>query len=86
MIAGAMNPQQLGEVTYRVEILKTPLGLMSRPAWRAGPSCVVSEAPEKGPEVPSWSNIVGIPEAPQVWQLGPIQTVYLQVGQENGHL
>ena len=42
-------------------------GLMSWPAWRVGPSCVVSEALEKGPEVPSWSDNAEIPEAPQVW-------------------
>ena len=81
-----MNPKQLGEVTARAEISKTPLGLLLGLAWRAGPSCVVSEAPEKEPEVPSWSDIAGIPEAPQVWQLGPMQAVYLQVGPKNGHL
>ena len=32
--------------------LEDSSGLMSRPAWRARPSCVVFEAPEKGPEVP----------------------------------
>ena len=40
----------------------------------------------KGPEVPSWSDIAGIPEAPRIWQLGPMQAVYMQVGPENGHL
>ena len=65
-----MNPQQLREVTARAEISKTPLGLMSGPAWRVGPSCVVSKALKKRTEVPSWSDIAGIPEAPQVWQLG----------------
>ena len=64
----------------------TPPGLMSGLAWRVGPSYVVSEAPEKGPEVPSWSDIAGMPEAPRVLQLGPMQDVYLQVGPENGHL
>ena len=64
----------------RAEILKTPPGLMS------GPSYVVSEAPKKGNEVPSWSDIAGMPEDPRVWQLGPMQAVYLQVGQENGDL
>ena len=72
MKSEAMSPHQLGEVTARAEISKTPLGMMSRPAWRAGPSCVVSEALEKGPEVPSLSNIAGTPEAPQVWLLGPM--------------
>ena len=66
----AMNPHQQEEVTARAEISKTPPGLMSGPAWRAGPSCVVSEALEKGPEVPSWSDIAGTgtqkPEAPRV--------------------
>ena len=70
----AMNPHQQEEVTAQAEISKTPPGLMSRPAWRAGPSCVVSEAPEKGPEAPPWSDIAGMgaqkPEAPRVWQLG----------------
>ena len=54
-----MSPHQLGEVTARAEISRTPPGLMS------GPSCVVSKAPGKGPEVPSSSDISGIPEAPQ---------------------
>ena len=66
----AMNPHQQEEVTARAEILKTPPGMMSGPAWRVGPSCVVFEAPEKGPEVPSWSDIAGMgakkPEAPWV--------------------
>ena len=66
----AMNPHQQEEVTARAEISKTPPDLMSGPAWRAGPSYVVSEAPEKGPEVPPWSDITGMgaqkPEAPQV--------------------
>ena len=55
--------------------LETPPGPMSSPVWRAGPSYVIFEAPEKGPEVPSWSNIFGIPEAPQVWLLGPMQAM-----------
>ena len=58
---------------------------MSGPAWRVGPSCVVSEVLEKGPEVPSWFDISGIPEAPQGRQLGPLQAVYLHVGPVNGH-
>ena len=66
----AMNPHQQEEVTAQAEISKTPPSLMSGPAWRAGPSCVVSEAPEKGPEVPPWSDIVGMGaqklEAPRV--------------------
>ena len=48
----AMNPHQQEEVTAQAEISNTPPGLMSRPAWRAGPSCIVSEAQEKGPEAP----------------------------------
>ena len=47
-------------------------GLMSGPAWRVKPSCVISEALEKGPEVSSSSDISGIPGAPQVWLLGPM--------------
>ena len=62
--AGVMSPHQLGEVTTRAEISRTPPGLMSGSAWRAGPSCVVSEAAGKGPEVLSSSDISGIPEAP----------------------
>ena len=83
-----MNPHQQEEVTARAEISKTPSGLMSGPAWRAGPFCVVFEAPEKGPEVLSWSDITGMgaqmPEAPRVWQLGLMQAVYLYTGPENG--
>ena len=56
----AMNPHQQEEVTARAEILKTPPGLMSEPAWRVGPSCVVSVVLEKRLEVPSWSNIAGM--------------------------
>ena len=69
----------------RVEISRTPSGLMSGPGWRVEPSCVIFEAPGKGPEVPSSSDISGIPEAPQGRQLGPLQAVYLYVGPENGH-
>ena len=50
----------------RAEISKTPPGLMFGPAWRVMPSCVVAEAPEKGPEVLSYSDIVRMPEAPRV--------------------
>ena len=67
-----MSPHQLGEVTARAEISRTPQGLMSGPAWRVGPSYVVSKPSGKGPEVPSSSDISGIPEAPQVWLLGPM--------------
>ena len=74
-IAEATNSDQLEEMTAQAEISKTPSGLMSGPAWRAGPSYVVSEALEKGPEVPSWSDNAGIPEAPQVWLLGSMQAV-----------
>ena len=51
MIDGAMSSPQLGKVMAQAEISRTPPGLMSEPAWRAGPSCVVSGAPGKGPEV-----------------------------------
>ena len=85
-----MNPHHREKVTARAEISKTPPGLMSEPAWRAGTSCVISEAPEKGPEVPPWSDIAGMGaqklEAPRVWQLGPMQAVSQQAGLENGHL
>ena len=83
--AGVMSPPQLGEVTVQAEISRTPPGLMSRPAWRVGPSYVFSEAPGKGPGVPSSSDISGIPEAPQGWQLGQMEVMYLHVGPENGH-
>ena len=77
-------------MTVRAKISKTPPGLMSGPAWRVGPSRVISEAPEKGPEVPPWSDIAGMgaqkPEAPRVWQLGLMQAVSLQAGPENEHL
>ena len=65
---------------------RTPPGLISGPAWRVGPSCVVSEAPRKGPEVPSSSDTSGIPEDPQGRKLGPLQAVYLYEGPKNGHL
>ena len=48
---------QLEEVTARAEISKTPPSLMFGPVWRVGPSCVVSDVLEKGPEVPPWSDI-----------------------------
>ena len=86
MIDGAMISPQLGKVMARAEMSRTPPSLMSGPACRAGPSCVISEAPEKGPEVPSSSDISGIPEAPRGLQLGPLQVVYLYEGLENGHL
>ena len=70
--------------------LDTPPGLMSGPAWRAGPSCVVSEVPGKGTEAPPWSDIVGMgaqkPEAPRVWELGPMQAVSQQAGPKNRNL
>ena len=80
-----MSSPQLGKVMAQAEISRTPPGLMSELAWRAGPSCVVSRASGKGPEVPSSSDISRIPEAPQGRQLGPLQAVYLYVGPENGH-
>ena len=86
MIDGAMSSPQLGKVMARAEMSRTPPCLMSGPAWRAGPSCVFSEAPGKGPGVPPSSDISEIPEAPQGRQLGPLQAVYLFEGPENGHL
>ena len=69
-----MNPDQLEEATARAEISKTPSSLMSGPAWRAGPSYVVSDALEKGPEVPPWSDIAWMgaqePEPPLMLQPG----------------
>ena len=70
----------------RAEISRAPPGLMSRPAWKAGPSYVVSKASGKGPRVPSSFDTSRIPEAPHGWQLGPLQAVYLYDGPENGHL
>ena len=61
-------------------------GLMSGPAWRAEPSCVFFGTPGKGPEVPSSSDISGIPKAPQGRKLGPLQAMYMYVGSENGHV
>ena len=59
-----MNLDQLEETSARAEISKTPPGMMSGPAWKAGPSCIVSDALEKGLEVPHWSDIawMGAPE------------------------
>ena len=68
----------------RGKMLRIPPGLMSEPAWRVGPSCIVFEAPGKGPEVPSSSDILGIPGAPQGRQLGPLLAAQLQAGHENG--
>ena len=85
-----MNPHQQEEVTASAEISKTPPSLMSGPAWRVVPSCVIFEAPDKGPEVPPWSDIAGMGaqklEVPRVWQLGPMQVVYLLAGPKNEHL
>ena len=50
---------------------RTPPGLMSGPAWRAETSCIISEAPGKGPGVLSSSDTSGIPKAPPGLQLGP---------------
>ena len=81
-----MSSPQLGKVIALVKMSRTPPGLMSGPAWRARTSCVVSEAPGKGPEVPSLSDTSEIPEAPQGRLLGPLQAMYLYEGPENGHL
>ena len=51
------EPSSAGEVAAPAEISKTPPGLMSELASRAGPSRVVSEVVEKGPAVPSWYDI-----------------------------
>ena len=65
---------------------RTPPGLMSGASWRAGLSYVMTEAPGKGPGVPSSFDTSGTPEAPQGRQLGPLQAMYLYEGPENGHL
>ena len=65
---------------------RTPPGLMFGASWRVRPSYNFSEAPGKGPGVPSSSDTSGIPEAPQGQQLGPLQAVYLYDGPQNGHL
>ena len=70
----------------RAEMSRTPPGLMSELAWRAEPSCAVSEAPGKGVGVPSSSDTSGIPEALQGRQMRSLQAVYLYEGPENGHL
>ena len=81
-----MSSPQQGEVVAQATMSRTSPGLMFEPIRRAGPSCVVSEAPEKGPEVPSLSDISEIPEAPQGRQLGQLHAVYLHVDPVNGHL
>ena len=70
MIIGATNPDKLEEVMARAETSMTHPGLMSKPARRAEPSSVVSNALEKGPVVPPWSDIAGMgaqkPEPPRI--------------------
>ena len=55
--------------------------LMSWPAWKAGPSDVVSDAHEKGPEVPPGSDITWMgaqkPEPPLKQKQGLMQAVSL---------
>ena len=58
-INGAMiSPLLLVKEMAEAEMMRTPPGLMSGPAWRDGPSWIVSEALGKGPEVPSSSDTV----------------------------
>ena len=66
-----MSPHQPGKVMAETKQSRTPPGLMSGLAWRAGPSYIVYEALGKGPGVPSSSDTSGIPKAPQGRQLGP---------------
>ena len=80
-----MRSPQLGQLMARGKMSRTPPGLMSGLAWRAGPSYIVSEAPGKGPGVPSSSDTSGIPKAPQGRKLGPLKATQLQAGPENGH-
>ena len=85
-----MNPDQVEEASARAKISKTPPGLMSGPAWRAGPSSTVSDALGKGREAPPGSDIIGMgaqkPNPPLVQQQGPMQVVSLQAGPESEHL
>ena len=81
---GVMSSPQLGKVMAQAEMSRTPPSLMPLPSCRVGPSCVVSEAPGKGPGVPPSYDISGILEAPQGRQLGLLQAVYVYVGPENG--
>ena len=60
MITGVTNSHQLEEETARAETSKTHPGLMSGPAWKVGPSDVVSDALGKGLEVPPESDIAGM--------------------------
>ena len=53
----AMSSPLLGRVMAEVKMTMTPPGLMSRPAWRVGPSWIVFEALGKGPGVLSMSDI-----------------------------
>ena len=76
----------MGKVMAEADMSRPPSGLMSGPAWRVGPSCVVSMAPGKGLGVSSSSDTSGIPEAPKGSQLGPLKAVYLYEGPKNGHL
>ena len=62
-------------------------GLMSGPAWKAGPSGVVSNAQEKGGEVPPGSDIAWMgaqkPEPPQKQKQGLMQAMSLYPGPES---
>ena len=55
--------------------------MMSGPAWKAGPSDVVSDAQEKGAEVPPGSDIAWMgaqkPEPPLKQKKGLMQAVSL---------
>ena len=53
-------------------------GLMCGPALRVGPSQLSSEAQAMGPGVPSESDIIEIPEAPQVLPQGPEMVLGLE--------
>ena len=70
MITGVTNSHQLKEEMAWAETSKTHPGLMSGPAWKAGPFGVVLDALGKGPEVPPGSDIAGMgaqkPEPPMI--------------------
>ena len=61
--------------------MTTHPGLMSEPAWKAGPSDVVSDAQEKGLEVPLGSGMAWMgaqkPEPPLKQKQGLMQAVPL---------
>ena len=77
-----LQPMQL--VTVEAEKKMTRLGPMCGPAWRARPSQLSSGAQVMGPGVPSVSDNVGIPEAPQILPQGPVMVQ--ELGTELGPL